>query len=74
MRKLEDLKTDLLNDKLENFYIFFGSDVGIRKHYIDKISTYFSQKISVSDWNEIKSLSTTKSLFSLKQLFLVYND
>lgn len=74
MKKLEDLKTDLLNDKVEKFYVFFGEDVGIRKHYIDKISTYFQQKITADDWYAVRPIVTAKSLFTIKQLILVYND
>ena len=74
MRKLEDLKTDLLNNKVEKFYIFFGEDVGIKKHYIDKINTYFQQKIIADTWNDIKPIVTAKSLFTIKQLLLVFDD
>ena len=74
MRKLEDLKTDLLNNKLDTFYIFFGEDVGIRRHYIDKINTYFDTKSVSDNCNDIKLALTTKSLFSMRSLFLVYND
>jgi len=74
MRKLEDLKTDLLANKVDKFYVFFGEDVGIRKHYIDKISTYFQQKFTADTWYDIKPIVTSKSLFTIKQLLLVFND
>lgn len=74
MKRLEDLKTDLLADKVEKFYIFYGEDVGIRKHYIDRISTYFDDKLILDNWEVVRSTVSTKSLFKLKQLILVFND
>ena len=32
MKRLEDLKEELLADKLQKFYVFYGEDYGIRKH------------------------------------------
>ena len=37
MKKLEDLKQDLIDGRLRKFYVFYGEDYGIRKHYINKI-------------------------------------
>ena len=74
MKKLEDLKTDLLNNKVEKFYIFYGNDVGIRQHYINKISTYFQQKLVVDNWLNIKSYIGANSLISGRKLILIYND
>ena len=43
MRKLEDLKSSLLKDEVDKFYVFYGDDFGIRKHYIEKLGSYFSK-------------------------------
>ena len=48
MKKLEDLKKELLQDKVNSFYVFYGEDFGIRKHYINKISTYFNNLFMLS--------------------------
>ena len=48
MKKIEDLKRDILEGKLEHFYVFYGEDYGIRKHYIDKIKTFFKSKFLIS--------------------------
>lgn len=76
MKKLEDLKTELLNNKLNKFYVFYGEDFGIRKHYINKISTYFSSKPKYTDdFTSIKLSGKTRSLFGdTKNLVIIYND
>lgn len=76
MRKLEDLKKDLLQDKLDKFYVFYGEDFGIRKHYIQKIATYFSTEPRyIDDFNAIKVSGRTKSLFGpTEELVVIYDD
>ena len=76
MKKLEDLKTELLANKLNKFYVFYGEDFGIRKHYINKISTYFKSKPKYTDdFTSIKLSGKTKSLFGDdKSLVVIYDD
>ena len=74
MKKIETLKADLLKDKVEFFYVFYGEDFGIRRHYIDKLSTYFDKRYLAESYLEIQPTVMTKSLFSQKQLFVVSND
>ena len=74
MKKLQDLKQDILDEKIQDFYVFYGEDYGIRKHYIDKIGTFFKQTINMDDCESVMSLTATKSLFSIKRLIVVYND
>ena len=75
MKKLEELKKEILDGKLNKFYVFYGEDYGIRKHYIDKISTYFPNKIKRYDTCDALSNNTiVANLFSTNELALVYND
>lgn len=74
MRKLEDLKTELLADKLDKFYVFYGDDYGIRRHYIDKINSYIPNKVYADSWIDIKDIVAIRTLFSVKKLIIVYND
>lgn len=74
MKKLEDLKTEILNNKINNFYVFYGEDFGIRKHYINKISETFGGSIYLNDYNEVSSMTVTKGLFTIKKLLVIYND
>ena len=36
MTPLKELKENILNNNIQNFYVFYGEDSGLRKHYIDK--------------------------------------
>jgi len=74
MRKLEDLKSSLLKDEVDKFYVFYGDDFGIRKHYIEKLGSYFSQVTYLNSWTDIKDMISVKSLFNIRQLILVYDD
>lgn len=76
MKKIEDLKRDILDGKIENFYVFYGEDYGIRKHYIDKIKTFFKGKPTYADnYEGIKFNARSTSLFgNNKQLVIVYDD
>lgn len=76
MKKLEDLKRELVRNKLEKFYVFYGEDFGIRKHYIEKIATYFSTPPKyIDDFNAVKVSGRTKSLFGpTEELVVIYND
>ena len=74
MRKIEDLKVDLMNGNIDKFYVFYGEDFGIRKHYINKLSTYFDKVQYLSNWKDIKELVSTKSLFKVHQLVILYDD
>ena len=38
MKNLKDLKEDILANKINKFYVFYGEDFGLRKHYIDYLS------------------------------------
>ena len=76
MKKIEDLKRDILEGKLEHFYVFYGEDYGIRKHYIDKIKTFFKSKPTYAEnYEGIKFGSRSVSLFgNNNQLVIVYDD
>ena len=74
MKMLENLKKDILNNKLENFYVFYGEDYGIRRHYIEKLKTYFDKITVVESCEEVSNNIVAKSLFKFKELFIVYDD
>lgn len=74
MRKIEDLKADLIAGKVDKFYVFYGEDFGIRKHYVNKLSTYFNKTQYLNGWTDVKGLVSAKSLFKLHQLVILYND
>ena len=74
MKKLEDLKEELLNNKLCKFYVFYGEDYGIRKHYIDKIKSYFTTVKPVDSYEAVSVASKSKGLFAEHNLYIIYGD
>lgn len=76
MKKLEDLKVDILDGKLSKFYVFYGEDFGIRKHYINKISTFFSEPPQyTNDFKTIQISGGLRALFgSREKLVVIYGD
>lgn len=74
MKKLEDLKREILNNNIGKFYVFYGEDFGLRKHYIDRISKSFTKKSLVDSCNDVSSRTITKSLFKITTLYIVHGD
>lgn len=73
MKQLKDLKADILDNKFNNFYVFYGEDWGLRKHYINGISKQFQRVLLLDDFNSIADNRGTSSLFKTKTLFVLYN-
>ena len=75
MKKLEDLKKEVVSKDIRNFYVFYGEDYGIRKHYINEIGKSFKRTIYLDTYNDVQNYSSGMSLFdSGKKLLVIYND
>lgn len=76
MKRLEDLKKDLLDGKVENFYVFYGEDYGIRHHYVEKINSFYPGPITCLDtYESVKNTNRSMLLFGpTKRIVLIYND
>lgn len=76
MKKLEDLKQDLIDGRLRKLYVFYGEDYGIRKHYINKIASFFPNKPKyIDNYMAVKLSSSSRSLFGpTKELVVIYDD
>lgn len=74
MKNIGDLKTDIMDGKLSTFYVFYGEDTGLRKHYIDKLSTFYDTKYMLDSYEEVRHLATANDIFSRTKLFVVVND
>lgn len=74
MKKLQDLKQEILDGQINNFYVFYGEDYGIRKHYINKLSTFFKQTIVVDSCEDVVNMTVSKNLFHIKKLVIIYGD
>lgn len=72
MKQLKDLKEEILKKEILNFYVFYGEDFGLRKHYINAIKLYFDRVVVLDDY---KNLSNNKgfSLLKTKTLYIIYN-
>lgn len=74
MKALKDLKDEIIAKQFQKFYVFYGEDFGLRRHYIQEIKKSFN-KIQVVDFaSQISSSNTGKGLFKTKQIKIVYND
>ena len=75
MKQLKDLKDELLANKVSNFYIFYGQDFGLRRHYIQRIAkSYDSIKVISSALEIADTNSAGSGLFKTSTIFVVYND
>ncbi len=74
MKRLEDLKAEILNDDIKNFYVFYGEDYGIRKHYVDKIKTYFDDVSYLEDCKNLENGVDSKFKTDKRCLYIVYGD
>ena len=74
MKKLEDLKKEILDNIIAPLYVFYGEDFGIRKHYIKKIGENFDRITYINNLEELNNRILSPSLFQIKELFVIYND
>lgn len=74
MKLLKDLKEEILNNQINNFYVFFGNDFGLRKHYIDKLSENYDTVKVIETAEQFNNNTTENSLFKTNTLYIIYND
>lgn len=74
MKPLKDLKDEILANKLNHFYVFYGQDFGLRKHYIDRIQKSYGKKQLVDSVKIINDSLKQGSLFKTNAVKIVYND
>lgn len=76
MKKIEELKAELLDNKISNFYVFYGEDYGIRKHYIEYIKKFYGKVIQLNSGDVINErLMVKASIFDKStKLYICYGD
>ena len=74
MKSLIDLKKDILDDKLDTFYVFTGEEYMIRRIYYEKIAQKYGKLKRFDSVQGIYMELEKKSLFALKNVLLCYND
>lgn len=74
MKNLKDLKEEILQNVIHKFYVFYGEDYGIRKHYINKLSTFFQETRTIDSMELIANQQRGSGLFSVKTLYIIHGD
>lgn len=76
MKKLQDLKAELLAKQVNPFYVFYGEEYGIRKHYINYIEKLLHTKAEyISSLEEYDKSTRQKALWDIgSELVVIYND
>lgn len=74
MKNLKLLKEEILDGDIKNFYVFYGPDMGIRKHYIDKIRQSCSKLLNINSYQDYNKAETGGGLFKTRDLYLIFND
>lgn len=74
MKNLKDLKEEILNNQINNFYVFYGEDFGLRKHYIDYLNKKFNKKLVIMHISDLSDNMTGRNLFKLKTLYVIPQD
>lgn len=72
MKKLQDLKQEILNGKINNFYVFYGEDYGLRQHYINAIAQNYTKIVYIQNYLDFSDQAGS-SLLPTKYLYLIYN-
>lgn len=74
MKSLIDLKKDIIDDKLETFYVFTGEEYMIKRIYYEKIAQKHGNLKRFDTVQGIYMELEKKSLFARKNVLICYND
>lgn len=73
--ELKELKTQLLNNIFQPFYVFTGEEEGLMKVYINKISEIIGEKPTYIDTiGEVYKQLNIQSLLNQKYLYIIRDD
>lgn len=75
MLSIQQLGLEILNHTPRKFYVFGGSEYGIKARYIDELAKYYGQKIECNTVSEIIATSKIKQIIPLgPALYVVRYD
>lgn len=76
MRTIQEVGTEILNNEPKSFYVFGGSEYGIKLKYLDILKQHYGDAVvETSSMQEIISLFSTKHFIPLKPtLYIVRYD
>lgn len=70
---IKQLKQDIINNHLNNFYIFTGSEIGLMNYYINMMSKSTNYYVfRTDDYNSIEKQLYIKDLIQKKYIYIVY--
>lgn len=76
MRTIQDVGLEIIQNHPNKFYVFLGSEYGIKLKYIDILESYYGKKVLADSVSDVLSLMKTKHLIPLKPSVYVvrYDD
>lgn len=75
MRSIQEVGTEILTHKPKKFYIFAGSEYGIKQRYISELTDCYHNKIECNSVDEILTIMSVKHLVPLvPALYVVRYD
>lgn len=75
MLSIQQVGKEILGDNPSNFYVFLGSEYGIKKKYVDHLSLYYDEVIELEYVDDVFNLFKQKHLFAPKPtLYIVRYD
>ena len=75
MLSIQEVGSRILSDHPDNFYVFLGSEYGIKNTYLKHLKTYYGSYKEVDKMSDILKLFSTKRLIPLEpKLYIVRYD
>ena len=75
MLSIQQVGKEILGDNPSSFYVFLGSEYGIKKKYVDHLSLYYNEVIELEYVDDVFNLFKQKHLFAPKPtLYIVRYD
>lgn len=75
MRSIQDVALEILGNNPSKFYVFLGSEYGLKRNYIDKLKTYYKEFEEVDSIESVIQIMRTKRILPLsKKLYIARYD
>lgn len=75
MVELPELQKQIINNNLDNLYIFTGEEIAIQKVYIDKIKEVSNKELCyVDDLKSIYNKLSSNDIFNTKRIYVIVDD
>ena len=72
---LQELQKQIIDNKIDNLYIFLGEEIAIQKIYINKIAEIKNLEIQyIEEYKQIHNSLKVQDLFNTKKLYVILDD